>query len=87
MIAVNNSGTERLVFDANTGQPKRVSTGDSGFGVRVDEMWYLVDVIEAASGSRVGPAGRFLTTTSCGTGDLYCAHEEGHQETTPVTES
>jgi len=62
VIAVNNSGTERLVFDANTGQPERVPTGDSGFGVRVDEMWRLIDVIVAASGSRVGPAGRFLTT-------------------------
>ena len=63
VIAVNNSGTKRLVFDANTGQPERVPTGASGFGVRVDEMWLLVDLISAVSGSRSGPAGRSTLTT------------------------
>ena len=63
VIAVNNSGTERLVFDANTGQPERVPTGDSGFGVRVDEMWRLVDVIDAVS------VGRSLTMYRTGPGN------------------
>ena len=52
VIAVNNAGTERLVFDSRTGQPERVPTGTSGFGIRVDEVWDLVDVIEAPRSPR-----------------------------------
>ena len=62
VIAVNNSGTEKLVFDVNTGQPERVPTGNIGFGIRVDEVWSMIDWLEASGSSRgrsrVGTTGR-----------------------------
>ncbi|MCY3773708.1 MAG: serine protease [Gemmatimonadetes bacterium] len=58
IIAVNNSGTEKLVFDVNTGRPERVPTGNIGFGVRVDEVWRLVDHLESlASTARINTNG------------------------------
>jgi S1-C subfamily serine protease len=47
IIAINNSGTESLVIDQNTGAPSRVPTGNIGFGVRVDEVWVLIDFLTA----------------------------------------
>ena len=67
VIAVNNSGTEKLVFDVNTGQPARVPTGNIGFGIRVDEVWSMIDWFEAFGSSRgmsrVGTARRHSLTT------------------------
>ena len=48
VIAVNNSGTEKLVIDVQSGQPTRVPTGNIGFGIRVDEVWNMIDLIEAS---------------------------------------
>ena len=67
VIAVNNSGTEKLVFDVNTGQPERVPTGNIGFGIRVDEVWSMIDWLEASGSSRgrsrVGTTGRHSLAT------------------------
>ena len=49
VVAVNNAGTERLVFNVDTGRPERVPSGDAGFGIRVDEVWSFIDVLEAGS--------------------------------------
>ena len=46
IIGINNAGTESLVFDLNTGRPERVPTGNIGFGIRVDEIWRLIDHVE-----------------------------------------
>lgn len=66
VIAVNNSGTEKLVFDVNTGRPERVPTGNIGFGIRVDEVWSMIGWIEASGSSRgvvrAGTAGRHSLT-------------------------
>ncbi|MFC1525250.1 trypsin-like peptidase domain-containing protein [Candidatus Latescibacterota bacterium] len=43
IVAVNNSGTEALVIDQTTGQPERIPSGNIGFGIRVDELWDLLD--------------------------------------------
>ena len=48
VIAVNNSGTEKLVVDASTGRPQRIPTGNIGFGIRIDEVWRMIDAIEAS---------------------------------------
>ncbi len=57
VIAVNNAGTERLVFDQNTGRPQRIPSGNIGFGIRVDEVWRLVELTRVST--RVtGIAGR-----------------------------
>lgn len=53
IIAVNNSGTARLVIDAGTGRPTRVPSGNIGFGIRVDEVWSFIDDLEEDD-SRVG---------------------------------
>ena len=47
IIAVNNSGTERLTIDLNTGQPSRVPSGNIGFGIRADEVWRLIDFLSS----------------------------------------
>ena len=47
IVAINNSGTESLVFDQNTGAPTRVPTGNIGFGIRIDEVWEMIDIITA----------------------------------------
>ena len=52
IIAVNNAGTERLVFDQNTGRPQRIPTGNIGFGIRVDDVWRLVDLGEIGTSAR-----------------------------------
>lgn len=43
VIAVNNAGTDRLVYDQRTGRPERIPSGNIGFGIRVDEIWRVVD--------------------------------------------
>lgn len=48
VIAINNSGTENLVIDANTGYPVRVPTGNIGFGIRVDEVWDWIEEMESS---------------------------------------
>ena len=53
VIAVNNSGTEKLVFDVRTGRPERIPTGNIGFGIRVDEVWSFIDSIPDSRASRV----------------------------------
>ena len=40
---MKNSGTEALVIDQTTGKPKRIPSGNIGFGIRVDETWNLID--------------------------------------------
>ena len=32
------------MIDQNTGQPSRIPTGNIGFGIRVDEVWELIDM-------------------------------------------
>ena len=39
VIAINNAGTDRIVFDQITGRPQRIPSGNLGFGIRVDELW------------------------------------------------
>ena len=48
VVAINNAGTETLVFDARTGHPQRVPTGNIGFGIRVDEAWGLIDYFDSS---------------------------------------
>jgi len=48
IIAINNSGTERLTIDATTGAPTRIPSGNIGFGIRSDEAWRLVDLFSSS---------------------------------------
>ena len=58
IIAVNNAGTERLVFDQRTGKPQRIPTGNIGFGIRVDDVWRLVDLGARGTSARTAVSGR-----------------------------
>lgn len=58
IVAVNNAGTERLVFDEHTGSPQRIPTGNIGFGIRVDEVWRLISRLEGGTSARVAVNGR-----------------------------
>lgn len=53
IVAVNNAGTERLVFDQRTGRPQRIPTGNIGFGIRVDDVWRLVDLGSSGTSPRI----------------------------------
>ena len=56
IVGINNAGTEKLVFDLNTGQPQRVPSGNIGFGIRVDEIWRLIDHVDSlVPTARVNP--------------------------------
>ena len=48
VIAVNNSGTEKLVIDQKTGEPERIPSGNIGFGIRVDEVWDMIEYLSSA---------------------------------------
>lgn len=72
VIAVNNSGTAKLVVDASTGRPQRIPTGNIGFGIRIDEVWSMIDAIEA---SRSGLT-RVRSSSSSRHPDVYHAFPE-----------
>ena len=55
VVAINNAGTENLMFDPNTGRPTRLGSGDHGFGIRVDEIWSFIDALESGSSSAGHP--------------------------------
>ena len=61
IIGINHATFESLVFDRNTGQPQRVPVSSLGFGIRVDEMWSLVDLTRARRTSS-DVAGRSVST-------------------------
>ena len=48
IVAVNNSGTEALVIDQRTGEPRRVPSGNIGFGIRIDEAWAFIEWLDSA---------------------------------------
>ena len=56
VVAVNNSGTEALVINQNTGEPTRVGTGNIGFGVRVDDVWDFINWFSSAKPASVREA-------------------------------
>ena len=61
MVAINNAGTVSIGFDIRTGRPKRVPTGNIGFGIRVDEVWTMVDWLDASASAathRIAPSKR-----------------------------
>lgn len=64
IIAVNNAGTERLVFDQHTGRPQRIPSGNIGFGIRVDDVWRLVDLGESGTSARTAVSGRRILMRS-----------------------
>ena len=43
VLAINNAGTDRIVFDQITGSPQAIRSGNIGFGIRVDEIWRVID--------------------------------------------
>ena len=43
IVAINNAGTEALVIDQRSGEPRRVPSGNIGFGIRVDEAWNFIE--------------------------------------------
>ena len=47
IVAVNNAGTEALVIDQRTGEPRRVPSGNIGFGIRVDEAWDFIEWVDS----------------------------------------
>lgn len=49
IVAVNNAGTEALVIDQRTGEPRRVPSGNIGFGIRVDAVWEIIEGEETTS--------------------------------------
>ena len=53
IVAVNNAGTETLVIDQKSGMPRRVPSGNIGFGIRVDEVWDFIEWLDAASAKTV----------------------------------
>ena len=48
IVAVNNAGTEALVIDQRTGEPRRVPSGNIGFGIRADEAWDFIEWVDSA---------------------------------------
>ena len=48
IVAVSNAGIVEIVVDPE-GAPTAIPIGDLDFGVRVDEVWTLIDLIEAAT--------------------------------------
>ena len=49
IVAVNNAGTEALVIDQRSGEPRRVPSGNIGFGIRVDAVWDIIEVEKPTS--------------------------------------
>ena len=49
VVAVNHSGIESIVYDANTGRPERIGRSLIEFGVRADEMWAMVDLFDSSA--------------------------------------
>jgi len=49
VIGINNSGTEKIVIDQDTGQPTRIPTGNIGFAIRVDEAWSMIESMAPAA--------------------------------------
>ncbi len=49
VIAINNSGTEKLVINERTGEPERIPSGNIGFGIRVDEVWDMIEWLNSSS--------------------------------------
>ena len=48
IVGINYSGIETVIEDENTGELiVRIPTGNLGFGIRVDEMWSIIDDLEA----------------------------------------
>ena len=45
VIGINNSGTEKLVYDYQTNQIQRVPSGNIGFGIRIDDLWDWIDLL------------------------------------------
>ena len=58
IVAVNHAGTETLVIDQDTGAPARVSHGNIGFGIRVDEVWNFIDWLEDRASAKAVMEGR-----------------------------
>ena len=58
IVAVNHAGNETLVIDQNTRAPARVSHGNIGFGIRVDEVWSFIDWLEEEAAAKVALKGR-----------------------------
>ena len=83
VIAMNNAGTETLVFDERTGQPRRVPTGNIGFGIRVDEVWELADLFD----SSVGATTKRVAASKQSALDGYQAFPENWDGTTIAPES
>ena len=51
VVAVNNAGIDRRVYDSNIEKWVWIDSGNVGWGIRVDEVWGLIDLIEAAASS------------------------------------
>jgi len=72
IVGINNAGTETLVWDLHTGQFQRVPSGNIGFGIRVDEVWRLIDYMVSLSGSaRVNPRTGELRARRLFSGRVY----------------
>ena len=56
IVAINNAGTEALVIDQRSGEPRRIPSGNIGFGIRVDEAWNFIEW-ERDAGSAKAVAG------------------------------
>ncbi len=68
IVAVNNAGTEALVIDQRTGEPRRVPSGNIGFGIRADEAWDFIEWVDSALAKPIagdeGPRSRALPQRS-----------------------
>ena len=68
IVAVNNAGTEALVIDQRTGEPRRVPSGNIGFGIRVDEAWDFIEWVDSGLAKPVagdaGPLSKALPRSS-----------------------
>ena len=51
IVAINNAGTETLVIDQRSGEPRRVPSGNIGFGIRVDDVWDFIEWEGEVAGS------------------------------------
>ena len=52
IVAINNAGTEALVIDQRSGEPKRVPSGNIGFGIRVDMAWDFIEWLESGPSAK-----------------------------------
>ena len=51
VVAVNNAGIDLRVYDSNTKKWVWVDSGNVGWGIRVDEVWRVIDLIATVSSS------------------------------------